>query len=305
MLNLREYYDQMDEIEPGQTTRFNHTECTAGEDTRRRLYVTRTLADPTTCIAYCHNCQEGGRYDDNGYAKYRTRKHFQGASLVKNAVEDNVTEPPGLIHVGVQWPIEAKSWAYANKVGTIVAKYGVAYDPSSDRVYLPRYRYMRGRERHGELVGYQLRNLHKNSQPKYVTVQKKDAVGYMRMYPNGHSFGEADSGCAVIVEDFVSGIAIIEATKLDACGIKPTVYVNYGTKVDATMMYKIAGDYDSVLVWLDNDSEHVIEQANTMVNTILLYSDSCEASRVITSSDPKHYSGAEIRAILQEGWRHG
>ena len=40
------------------TARYNHEDCPAGTDTRRRLYVTRKADAPHLVLAYCHNCGE-------------------------------------------------------------------------------------------------------------------------------------------------------------------------------------------------------------------------------------------------------
>ena len=40
-------------MDVGETVRINHADCEAGEDTRRRLYITMK---PDILLGYCHNC---------------------------------------------------------------------------------------------------------------------------------------------------------------------------------------------------------------------------------------------------------
>ena len=302
MLNLKPYIEEIEDIEPGQTVRINHTDCEAGEDTRRRLYLTRTHADETRVIAYCHNCQQGGRHVDGQYTSYRNQKHndkYQAHSLPTDIVQ----EPAGLIGKLSDWPTAAQSWAYTNKLNQGDASwYGIKYDPSTDRVYLPRCEEMDRNTSsvvHVEdtLVGYQLRSLYPwHSQPKYITAQCKDAENYTFILP-----AQRSGDYVVIVEDLVSAIHIIRATEDEGKGANlPGVYVNYGTRVDPRMMYNIAHSYKHAVVWLDNDNQHVNNQAKLMQRTIRMYSDQIAVSRVTEYSDPKHYKPQEICRILDE-----
>src|SRR5210317_1255666 len=106
MLNLRPYVDEIECIEPGQTIRINHTDCDAGEDTRQRLYLTRTHADDTVVVGYCHNCQQGGKHSDTSYTKYRNEKH--GVVNTIPTIKDNVIVPDSVVTKLVDWPTDAK-----------------------------------------------------------------------------------------------------------------------------------------------------------------------------------------------------
>ena len=279
MLHLRNYADEIDEIEPGQTIRINHTECDAGEDTRQRLYLTRTHADDTVVIGYCHNCQQGGRYKDKAYAAYRDRKH----TAVKRTpeIKDNIIEPPGLVRQLSDWPIDAQAWAISRRLDQVLLdKYSIAYDPTSDRVYLPK---LEGTE----LMGYQLRAIHEGQQPKYYTVSDPDAKSWTTFL--------GDEVCLdiTIVEDLISGIHIAEAGKTGAV-------VLHGVKIDPVLMYLIARNWKSAVIWLDNDSQHVDNQAKQMERTIKMYSPHIEVGRVSEYRDPKYYKSREIVSIIEE-----
>ena len=80
MLDLQHYQQMIDDLEPGETVRYNHTDCPAGEDTRRRLYLTRPHADPTWVLGYCHNCQDSARSGGKKYEQYRNKRHTPNRS---------------------------------------------------------------------------------------------------------------------------------------------------------------------------------------------------------------------------------
>ena len=303
MLGLSRYEDVIEELEPGQTIRINHDVCEAGEDTRRRLYLTRVLANPEVVLAYCHNCQQSGAHKDHAYLNYRDQKHSTYPVEQQDTIKDNVTEPEGLIHTLSEWPNDGKSWAFGNGLANDdIAAYGIAFDPNTERVYIPRWDKINRSSSPftGTLVGYQLRNVRKNREPKYLTVQAKDAPNWTRIVPTHDNWNYT-----VLVEDLVSAIHIIKATEEDNNGANyPGVIVNYGTKVDPVLMHWLASDFEWVTIWLDNDNAHVIDQAKTMERTIKLYSDTIKVARVEGHSDPKHYSNYEIREELDEVW-HG
>ena len=290
MLNLRNYADVIEEIEPGQTIRIDHTDCDAGEDTRQRLYLTRTHADDTIVVGYCHNCQQGGRYTDGSYQQYRNEKH--GVVKQERKIEDNVTEPDTLVYKLVDWPIDAKAWALSRGISQVDAdRYSIAYDSDSDRIYLPK-------QNNRDLEGYQLRAIHPWQRPKYLTASTLDAKPWTYLESDRTEATEY----VVLVEDLVSGIHIIRACEDDPeHGNCPGVYVLHGVKIDPTLMYKIARDYAWATVWLDNDNAHVENQAKLMARTILMYGLE-NVRRVDGYHDPKNYEPGTIRTILDEVW---
>lgn len=304
MLDLRNYTDEMEDIEPGDTLRVCHTTCEAGEDTRSRLYITRTLADPNVLIAYCHNCQQGGRWKDTEYADYRDNRHV--TVVAKKSVTIEEVDPPKNMVEFIDWPVYGKSWAYQRGLKKkTCGLYHIQYDPSSDRIYLPRADFHDGHM--DNYRGYQLRALNKGS--KYTTVQKDNTEGWSTV----HS-GTSKARHAIIVEDLCSAIVMMEAYKGVAVQkgtassgyCFPKVYVNHGTKVDPVMMHNIAREYKHATVWLDNDSQHVDNQAKMMLRTIAMYNPDIDVRLVRNHADPKNFNQAEIVEIIREEWlKHG
>ncbi|KKL85661.1 hypothetical protein LCGC14_1952520 [marine sediment metagenome] len=299
-LNLQPYLIDIEDIEIGDTLRIDHDDCPAGTDTRRRLYITRPQSNPTSVVAYCHNCQEGGYHITGQHSSFRRTRHENQPLTNVHEVNDHMTTPPNLLKNLTAWPMLAQAWAYKNKLDSDLGRtYGIAYDPSSDRVYLPRYDWMsmdqKGTDGHfGSLTGYQLRNVDpKSKRPKYYTVVTHDDPGYTLLKADRN--GDNSPTRAVLVEDYISGMHIIAATAHGP--LNTIVVVNYGTKVNLPALYSCA-QVGHAVVWLDNDSDHVREQADQMARTINMINSQCLVRVIESRSDPKHYVPDTIRNIL-------
>lgn len=300
MLDLKNYTTEMDDIAVGETRRVDHSTCEAGEDERRRLYLTRTVADPTKVVAYCHNCQQGGVWTDGDYKAYRSQRHQSPTSTVLTC--DEVVVPPGLIETTTDWPAPAQSWLYKKGPSKkMCEKYGIQYDPSSERIYLPRYRTWdnNGWEPSKLLIGYQLRSLN-GVGSKYLTVHKDGEQGWTELLDSKY----CEKDYAIIVEDLSSGLHIIESCSADESN-GPVVFVNYGTKVDPTMMYNIANNFKWCVVWLDNDGQHIHNQAQLMVRTIKMYSDKIHVKALDWMDDAKYHEADHVVRALDEVWNNG
>lgn len=288
MLDLQPYLPQIDEIEPGETVRINHTDCPAGEDTRRRLYLTRPHADPTWVLAYCHNCQAGAKWGNEKYSRYRNSMHTTRKAPV---ITDNVEEPKGLIHNISDWPVDAQAWAYKNNLhAALLLNSGIAYDPNTNRVYLPR------RGLFNQLMGYQLRKVSEGKGPKYLTVSDPDFKGFTVLYSDNASDDHKDL-CGVLVEDYISGLHIREAMNTSYYKI----VVNHGVQLNLYALDALK-DCHKTLIWLDNDSQHVVNQAKQMCNTLRLISNGTVYTE-LDKSDAKHYRSEQIQRILER--HHG
>ncbi len=286
----------LDDLEPGDTQRVNHTDCPAGEDTRRRLYVERSLANPRQTVYYCHNCQQGGRVYDDSYKKYRDQRHTQGAVPTPTIVEE-VASPSGMVYKVDDWPAHARAWQYKNNLSRhMIDNGGIAYDPQDDRIYLPKYDFFKYDEDGGAiLIGYQKR-LITGRGPKYTTVQLSDSDINTTQIKCGHRFATVGW---VVVEDYVSALHIADCLSTKYPGNTWGVAVNYGTQINTRMLYGLR-DAHYIRVWLDNDNTHVINQAKHIADTVKLYGPT--DVRVIEDyKDPKHYTPDEIDKVVFDG----
>ena len=296
-LNLTPYMTEIEDLEIGDTVRLNHDDCMAGTDSRRRLYITRPVANPTSVVACCHNCQSGGYHITGQDTGFRRTRHENTPARNVTKVVDCLLPPPNLLENIDDWPLLAQAWAFKGRLNkNLIRGYGIAYDPSSDRVYIPRYDWC---SKHGDtyyfgdLKGYQLRNVDpSNKVPKYLTVTATDDIGFSKLKAEGMQLDTR----AVLVEDLLSGIHIIEATHGNQ-NIATLAIINYGTQVQLPALHACA-QQGHAIVWLDNDSSHVIDQAEQMSRTISMIRSLCAIRTVRTESDPKHHSWDQINTIL-------
>ena len=106
----------------------------------------------------------------------------------------------------------------------------------------------------------------------------------------------------MLVEDLVSGIIIQEACLHDSY-VDVNVIVNYGVKIDVEVLSKWRY-FRRAVVWLDNDSGHVTEQAHKMARVWGMISG--EPVSVIEDwVDPKQYTLAIIKDVLLTAMKYG
>jgi len=291
-INLDPWQAEIDELEPGCTTRVDHFDCSAGEDTRRRLYLTRTLADPNVILAWCHNCAQSGRKYAGGYATYRNNRTV-GADKQVHYHSTEFKIPSHLIYNPDDWDTPANVWRTQQALTKIeVELYGIAVDPSTDRVFLPQYDMIDVKHHAtGTINGYQLRRV-QGYGTKYLNSKRETFKGYTRMHRTAGTIHTK----VIIVEDFVSGIRVAEALR-DTDDFNYEVVVNYGTRINTEMLHEVSHRNVHVIVWLDNDSEAVEKKAKDIARTAELFG--CDkADVVLDHSDPKHYTNQEVRGVI-------
>jgi len=286
MIPTKDFADHIDDLERGETKRVNHTNCTAGEDTRRRLYLTRPASSPALVVAYCHNCTDKGVFHGEGHTSYRRDKDLTIVvpdKQVPFAPPNHMEPDPSL------WPGEATVWRIEKKLSKAQCQRAcIQYDPSTHRIFLPQYDIVNGSgsPRHGtELLGYQLRSID-GLGAKYLSAQKDGEVKpYTRIRAGAHQR-------IILVEDLASGLAVARATM-------HSVLVNYGVKVVPETLYKNI-NCDKFIVWLDNDSPHVKDQAIHISRTWAMIHGK-EHRTIDRYDDPKNYNEDDIRGILNDG----
>ena len=285
---------ERDEIGPGETIRVNHVDCPAGEDTRRRLYVTRVQADPTLLVGYCHNCGTGDRNKTNEYSKYRNHEVYSSA---KELIQQDIKVPKSIVPMSDAPAMAQKFLFERNLTLDKAAEWGIYYDPNSDRVYLPMYAEADTRGRWGAFDGYQLRAIASHQNPKYLTARRPESKGYTLLHNAPETYEVKDLNAYVaIVEDYISGIHILEAMNKD---FHCLVAVNYGTQINTEMLYDLAQLHkdNNLVVWLDNDSPHVIKRAQDISRTAALYG--IKSAVVTVKSDPKHVNHVDIKKAMR------
>ncbi len=254
-IDLLKWDTEMQALERGETKRYNHTNCPAGTDTKRRLYLTRPIGTPGLVLAFCHNCQESGVRRQNVGA-YRDFDIVNAPTHQSQSVPFD--RPTNLEFNVSNWPTAAVHWRIGKSLSISECELAtIAYDPNTHRIYLPQYDRMTfGKPAlESTLLGYQLRQLDTPG-PKYLTAVADGCTNVSTLLT-----GAGMIPIGYVVEDLASGIALNSA----ALGIdmNPHITINYGTKINPEAL-ALNHNISHGIVWLDNDSEHVKEAAETM-----------------------------------------
>jgi hypothetical protein len=272
--------EELDRLAPADTgtNRHNHDHCPAGADTKRRLYVTRK--EDGSVVGYCHNC------GNSGVSVHRGHHHRRSSvgSDVRNRTERKITMPLNLEFDFDKWPKAAIDWV--NKAGIplhILHKYALAYDLDSKRVVIPKYNV------DSELVMYQSRNVGLDDGPKYVTVKEGDKDHYCAL-PCGLVTSHQQRNTLVVVEDMLSAIKMAELGGYDALPL-------FSSNVEFLKLLTHLRNYDTIVVWLDNDNIEVRRHRDKLVQTCR--GVGLAAGAMLGSSDPKHYSGNILHSAVE------
>lgn len=290
-INFDDYIAETTALKRGETVSVNHAHCSAGTDRKRRLYLTRPATNAGVVLGYCHNCQDSGVLNDAN----ETYRDFATPPAITAPNTSSFGVPKNLITRPSRWPDVALSWRIKKRLSEQQClALGIAYDPASHRIYLPIWKYYdhsMGLSDKDVLIGYQLRHL-EGAGPKYYTsLRDKTVTAYSELY------ADRRNAVTVLVEDLASGIAILYAAVEHR--IPCTALVNYGVKVTPEVLAAIEG-MEEAIVWLDNDDDHVVEQAETIARVWKMISGSDVRVHKGTK-EPKELSSDKIAEIIWHG----
>jgi len=261
-------YPEVATLQDGQQINVNHIGCSAGTDTKARLFIKR---DGDRLLGYCHHCAVGGA---KGGAP---RSHIRGGQA--NVVDYNVVLPQDVVYRHDMCNVHANVWL--NAAGLTQEErdaYHIGWSPSQGRVILPVYSY------DGlTLLAYQRRRvLPDDKMPKYLTTRRKDT-----RHPVLFGKQHRASDTVVIVEDIMSAIKVNRVAKSVAL---------LGTTLPDWLLFKLAVEADRAVVWLDNDNAQVRSKQREIRRKLLQFMD--EVFIVAGDKDPKLHSTDDIRNIL-------
>lgn len=216
---LEDNAPDFEDIDDDEQRRYNHENCIMGEDTKKRLYVTKAGGK---YLWHCHNCNYSGFYAPRGLTSIRPAVTTKKTEKVYSLDDYNrATKELSSFDTDMKLWL----WSYEFSVA-IVDEYGIRADSSG--VYLPVYSFDR------TVVGYQIRRV--NAKPKYLTYTNQN-----------YSLLHISNDVLVITEDLLS------AYKLNKCGFSTMSLL--GTKLHSTAIEEITRQgYKRVLVWLDDDA---------------------------------------------------
>lgn len=253
----------------GETIHVNHLGCTAGTDTRRRLYITRKITDSgaTTDLGFCHNCGMGA-VNVEGTPNARAlvsagTKSLRGFTPVPLELPENLVLAgtfgfppeaaqflqPIMENLGPATVAVAGEWDHED-----TQNIGIGFNRSNGRLVLPIWETLSGSfgtphvpEWH-TLVGWQERRLYGNG-PKYITTDNGNPLE-----TTVHLYDDPPE-LIVFTEDYLSAIRVAQADPR-AMAVPLLRY-----KVRAERVAELAKTRLPAIVWLDNDRPEVKNEA--------------------------------------------
>lgn len=292
-------------------THINHQDCPAGSDTKKRLYITVT-DDNTMVLAFCHHCSQRGAYRLSNLKGWPPKVGNENLAVVlsggedrPNALEEQESAEKYLWEKRVKhyWEDATPMWdMYKDNLtvfnGMNRLLYPLRYFSDKDLRTLAdkNFYHMRATDqfvtipRLGEegLVGLDIRfPTASESSIKWKRILKGDSVtttpGRMVIY------NSQQRSNAVICEDLIS------AMKIDMSGYAAVAIT--GSTLSTDDCLKLSMLYDTVVVWLDNDSDYIASQATAICAKLNVFMEKVHIIRK-PFKDPKHYSCDAIQEII-------
>lgn len=270
-----------EELDNGEQIHINHETCTAGEDTRRRLYIKRT-EDGRNILAYCHNCSLSGCYS----VKYAAARSATAKDMVlreSDSVPFRGTLPKGFNPNYKSWNSEQRAWLTRYGITEDEQKqYMLGVDTNTGKVILPVFR-------GGKLLGYQARYLGDDKDvPKYVT---KTSCKPMYWYSGDYAKGTLQSSldrCLCLTEDVLSGIKCARFV--------PTMALLTAFMGNEQVAFALRNNFDKFIIFLDDDNR------NVKLNQVKIKAklEQIGDVKLITGvgKDPKACSNSELKRLL-------
>jgi len=274
----------------GEQIRIDHEGCSAGTDTKKRLYIKVPEDNPGIIIGYCHHCGE------SGVARTNSRYYAKSLRTHTDDPDQPITVPSDAEFDPTAWPVVAKAFLGRNSLDRDdVESLGLAYVPSQGRVLIPCGFIPVNIEagiKLGPQTGYQLRKLVNNEKlPKYITVAPRGGLPHRPIY-GGRGIDNVRG--LIICED------VISAHKLHNAGVDAMPL--FGAEISKDKLFLVSRQYPDtrIGVWLDNDNSQIRRRAKKYYNFLDLTRPRgmSKLFNGTDTTDPKHYTRAELRDKL-------
>lgn len=271
----------------GVTINYDHEECSAGRDTRKRLYLTGSTHTPGLILAYCHNCGCGGSYQNSTNSINNVRL----MPFRTTRPSEDAFEAPGFATVTEPIPVGSPASEYLVNYGLsreVIERYGFAWDVGTNRLYIPLW------GDHSKLRAYQLRRLNTlDYGPKYITVKDKNherTADDGLLYPS-YTSTNIPLDTVVICEDLVSALRVTQAGNYCAFAL-------LSSTTNSDILFGLAKKFEKIIVWLDNDNGTVLKHAKDMFDFLCILN--VPSLGIVTNErDPKHFNDEFIRKTIQ------
>jgi len=200
------------------------------------------------------------------------------------------------------WPTDAQAWRI--KKGLTVndcVNADIQYDPATHRVYIPMWDTLFSghvRRKTSILHGFQLVRLNDRGS-KYLNVYRYDDTAPCTRIVCPRKTEDAMRTIGFLVEDLASGIRLSNCmTSMPGVNFGAEILVNYGTKVTPSVLALPEGvTITDGIVWLDNDSIHVADQALKIAKVWHMLTGA-PIHIEDTATDPKALHFDEILSII-------
>lgn len=270
MLNLKSVSYPKGALAIGEQVKFNHVGCSAGTDTKNRLYIKRVHGG---IVGYCHHCSQGGFLPIEGKSGRELTKWLKSESKdpISIVAEDANKELNSLISANYELTLDSLTWLNKYEM-----KNGFVGD-SEGRVVLPIF------DENTIAKGYQIRN--NVGVPKYITKIQKDYQGgswYKRIYVEA----------IFLTEDILSAVKIYNnSSTIVSLALLGTSLRDQDEK---RLLYKYK--YNKIFIWLDNDRAG-IEGAKKILERLTFLGFKAE---IITKDEPKKVPTHMLKPYLKE-----
>jgi len=275
------------------TFHINHPDCPAGEDTRRRLYLTEE-ASTGTILAYCHNCGLSGVSKSTSDVTHVNRE--LGLAPVRGA------KTPTSIITEEQWLedilLKAREWspAVVDYVEQFIPLPVMAGHARCVRSY--QYAYpLHLNDAEGTFVGIQVRNLDtvKYKYQTFLIEDYYDLVPHPPRWMAGMSISNMEN--LIIVEDFISAVKLWDVNQ---CDVEAAVYALLGSHITNSEILNLSKKFKRVCIWLDNDNTAVLCEVTRMRELFAcLGVEVYVFNRIPHPNDPKIYQVEYINEYLK------
>lgn len=254
----------------GEQLKFNHVGCSAGTDTKNRLYIKRVYGG---VVGYCHHCSQGGFLPLEGKSGRELTKWLKSESKepISIVAEDVNKELSNLISANHDFTLNSLAWLSRYEMNNCFIA------DSEGRVVLPIY------NENTVAKGYQTRN--NVGVPKYITKIQKG-------YQGGSWYSRAYVEAVFFTEDILSAVKI---------------YNNSNTIVSLALLGTSLRDQDEkillskyknfkIFIWLDDDSAG-IKGAKKIFERLTFLGLKAE---IITTKEPKKVPKDILKLYLKE-----
>lgn len=263
-----------EDARPGKQLAINHGSCPAGEDTRGRLSI-KVTDDGCLILAHCFNCGGSGVRSTKLHIK---RPRVEIGPIADDPRRDKYNMVVSLYRLATRldmgvWPL----YLFVECTEELEKAHDFGMRQFGNKVFIPRG---------DESNGFDIRQLDVGA-PKWDRVLNPDVDQSSQLL----LYNISGSDTAVIVEDPISAmkVALAGYAGVALCG-------SHLTTDDA---YKLKMLFSRFVVWLDNDNETVLREADIAQKRLALFS-SHDARRVNTLRDPKYFVLAHIKSIIED-----